>query len=227
MLSMSLHDTSWTLIGSARDGDRDARDAFARQYAPIVRAYLAARWRGGPLDGEIDDGVQEVFVDCLRDGGALVRTDPGRPFRPFLYGIARTVALRFEQRRGKRGAAPLEEDELPAKETRMSVVFDRAWAEQLMREATALQRAKAGEKGGVRQRRVELLELHFQHGRSIPEIASLWNEDAAKVHHMYADARDDFREALREIVGRKGGGSPADVERECAWMLEVLRRSGE
>jgi hypothetical protein len=69
-----------------------------------------------------------------------------------------------------------------------------------------------------------LLELRFQRGLSIAEIAKLWNEDAARVHHLYSDAREDFRAALREVVARRSGVAPADLERECDWMLEVLRR---
>ena len=222
---VAARETSWTLIDSARGGDPRAREEFARDYAPVVRAYFAARWSGGRMQADVDDGVQEVFVDCLREGGALTRSDSTRPFRPFLYGVARTVALRFEQRRGKRPPSESGGEEPAARDTRLSVIFDRAFAVQVMREATEVQRARAGAEGGPRSRRVELLELHFQQGRSIPEIAQLWNEDPARVHHIYADAREDFRDALREVVQRRSGGTAADVERECAWMLDVLRKT--
>jgi RNA polymerase sigma-70 factor (ECF subfamily) len=220
---MPIPDTSWTLIDSARDGDPSARERFARDYGPIVRAYFAARWRGGPLQAEVDDGVQEVFVDCLRSGGALERSDPERPFRPFLYGVARNVALRFEQRRGKHDE--LAGEDLEARETRCSVAFDRAFAVELMREATELPRRRAREAGGVQLERVRLLELRFQEGRTIAEIAEAWNQDASRLHHLYADAREDFRRSLREVVARRSGGAGADLERECDWMLAVLRRS--
>ena len=222
---MAKHETSWTLIHSAQAGDARARDEFARLYGPVVRAYFAARWQAPPLENEIDDAVQEVFVDCLRADGALGRSDPNRPFRPFLFGVARTVALRFEQRLGRRDTDELDEQGLRARETRLSVAFDRAFAVQVMREATGLQRAHARTDGGVKLRRVELLELRFERGLSILEIAKLWGEDAARVHHMYSDAREDFRSALREVVGERIGVAPADLERECEWMLEVLRPS--
>src|SRR5262245_51559766 len=172
---MPGRETSWTLIDSARGGDPRAREEFARSYAPVVRAYFAARWSSGRLQADIDDGVQEVFVDCLREGGALARSDSARPFRPFLYGVARTVALRFEQRRGKLPPTEIAAEEPAARDTRLSVIFDRAFAVQVMREATEVQRAGARAQGGAKQRRVELLELHFQQGRSIAEIAKLWN----------------------------------------------------
>lgn len=222
---MAAEETSWTLIDAAREGDAVARERFARTYESAVRAYFGARWGRGPLASELDDAVQEVWIDCLRDRGALERADSGRPFRPFLYGVARTVALRFEQRRGRAEAAPIEADEHEARETRLSVAFDRAFAQQVMREATELQRARAAAAGGVKQRRVELLELRFEHELTIPQIAERWNEDPARVHHLYADARADFRDALREVVGRRNGGHGAALERECDWMLEVLRSS--
>lgn len=223
---MANPDTSWTLIDSAREGDSAARERFAREYEPVVRAYFAARWRSGRLAGELEDAIQEVWIDCLRERGALERADPERPFRPFLSGVARTVALRFEQRRGRAGDAPLDEEEPQARETRLSVAFDRAFAQQVMREASDYQRARAAAAGGLKLRRVELLELRFQQGLTIPQIAELWSEDAARVHHLYADAREDFRAALREVVRRRNGGSEAALERECDWMLEVLRGGG-
>lgn len=214
------------MIESARAGEAGAQDQFARLYAPVVRAYFSARWQAPPLRDEIDDGVQEVFIDCLRDDGALGRSDPARPFRPFLFGVARTVALRFEQRSGRRDdVTGLDDKALEARETHLSVAFDRAFALQVMREASEVQQAHARDDGGVKQRRVELLELRFQRGLTIPEIAKLWNEDAARVHHMYSDARDDFRAALREVVARRCGVAPGDLERECDWMLDVLKRS--
>jgi DNA-directed RNA polymerase specialized sigma24 family protein len=72
----------------------------------VVRPTSARAGRRRRCASEIDDGVQEVFIDCLRDDGALGRSDPARPFRPFLFGVARTVALRFEQRSGAATTSP-------------------------------------------------------------------------------------------------------------------------
>lgn len=225
---MSSPDTSWTLIDSARRGAPKAGEQFARHYEGILRAYFAARWSRGGLHSEVDDAVQEVLLDCLRERGALERADVDRPFRPFLYGVARTIALRFEQRRNRADVAvELEGESLEARETRLSVVFDRAFAVQVMRDATEVQRERARLEGGVRLRRFELLELRFQSGLTIPEIAASWGEEAARVHHMYADARVDFRDALREVVRRRNGAGVGDLERECDWMLEVLRRTND
>src|SRR5262249_51036969 len=157
--------------GSAAD-----REQFAHRYGPVVRAYLAARWRASPCLAELDDGVQEVFVECFRQGGVLERIDPGRAggFRPFLFGVVRNVALRVEAgRAGRRGAPPpsgVDLDAVPAEEESLSRVFDRAWAKALVREAARLQEERARQAGEGARRRVELLRLRFQEGLPIRAI---------------------------------------------------------
>src|SRR6266851_2004218 len=95
--------TCWTMIHGAAAGNAADRDQFARQYAPVVRAYLAARWRNSPRQDDIDDGVQDVFVECFRQSGILDHVDAARPggFRAFLYGAVRNVALRIETARAR------------------------------------------------------------------------------------------------------------------------------
>src|SRR4051794_3289330 len=98
--------TCWTLLRDAAAGGAASRAEFAVRYAPAVRAYLAARWRGSQQLRELDDAVQEVFLECLRDGGLLDRAQAGRPggFRAFLYGAVRNVALRAEASRARQVA---------------------------------------------------------------------------------------------------------------------------
>jgi len=99
----TLDTTSWRLIRQAAAGDPTDRDEFARRYLPAVRTFFVARWRRSPLAKDVEDAVQEVFVECFRPGGALPKADPSRPggFRPFFFGVLRNVALRFEQRSGR------------------------------------------------------------------------------------------------------------------------------
>ena len=85
------------MIRAAAGGDAVARDLFATRYAPVVRAYLAARWRHSHFVRELDDAVQEVFLACLQPEGLLDRADSDRgEFRPFLYGAVRNIARRVE-----------------------------------------------------------------------------------------------------------------------------------
>src|SRR6516164_7306923 len=93
--------TCWSLLRDAAAGGEASLAEFAARYAPVVRAYLAVRWRGSKLLRELDDTVQDVFIECLRDGGLLERARADRPggFRAFLYGAVRKVALRAEAQR--------------------------------------------------------------------------------------------------------------------------------
>jgi RNA polymerase sigma-70 factor (ECF subfamily) len=221
--------TRWSVIQAAAEGDVEARSTFARRYEPVARAYLDARWRGRPLAQEIDDAVQEVFVDCFRDHGALTRVDPERgEFRGFLFGVIRKVALRVEERHARRLDRPAGSEvdlgDLLPTEDHLSRVLDGAWARTLLAQAGALQRRRAEAKGSDAVRRLDLLRLRFRDDHPVREIARLWGETPERVHREYARARDEFKAALREVVREHHGGEPRSVEQECVRLLECLRR---
>lgn len=213
--------TCWTLIRDAAGGDPAARERFARVYRPVVKAYLAARWRGRPHAPDPDDAAQDVFVECFRAGGLLEKADADRPggFRAFLLGAARNVARRHE---GRRPADQLRAD-LPADDTGPAEAFDRAWARSVLREAGRVQEERARAAGPTAVRRVQLLRLRFHDGLPIRAIAERWREDPAKVHHEYATARDEFRAALRVVVTfHHPGAPPGEIDRACAELLALL-----
>jgi RNA polymerase sigma factor (sigma-70 family) len=220
-------DTHWSLIRAAAEGRAPERDEFARRYDSVIRAYCGARWRHTPLVHEIDDAVQEVFLDCFRPDGALARVEPeGPPFRAYLYGVVRNVARRLEERRARAARQPGSHLDLAAIEGReepLSVVFDRAWALALFRQAAELHAARAEENGDGAPRRVELLRLRFQEGLPIREIADRWEEDPARLHHEYARARDEFREALTHVVAEHHEGTPREIAEECARLASFFR----
>jgi RNA polymerase sigma factor (sigma-70 family) len=226
-LGQSMDDsgtTCWEMLDAAVAGSREARARFAQRYEPLARAYFSARWRSPPLLFEIDDAVQEVFVECLKSGGILQKAQPDRPggFRAFLYGLIRNVARRFESRRGATSCTELEPDELPADEETFSRVFDRAWAKSVMRDAAAKQAISAQLAGPEAVRRLELLRLRFQEDLPIREIAQRWEVDAAHLHREYAKAREEFRAALREVLSSFHGVGGAALERECTELLSLL-----
>jgi RNA polymerase sigma-70 factor (ECF subfamily) len=213
--------TCWTVVHAAASGSPTHRDELARRYIGVVRAYLEARWRASPLRQEADDAAQEVFLECFRTGGLLEATASGRvpSFRAFLYGAARNVARRFETR-PSRPTVPLPEVE--ANEEGLSRAFERAWARAIMVEAAEIQKSRAAERGAEAARRVELLRLRFEEGLPIRAIAERWGEDAAGLHHAYAQARKEFREALLAVVAFHHPGSAAEVEREASGLLQSL-----
>ena len=220
--------TCWTLLRDAAAGGEAPRAEFAARYAPVVRAYLAARWRGSTLIRELDDTIQDVFIECLRAGGLLDRARADLPggFRAFLYGAVRDVALRVEARRVRQAAQQpadlLELQGLAGREEALSRVYDRAWAKAVVREAAERQSVLAAQRGDAALRRVELLRLRFHEGMPIREIARLWGLDAASLHPESVRARQEFRSALREVIAAQHPGSPEDVDRECAQLISLL-----
>jgi RNA polymerase sigma factor (sigma-70 family) len=220
----AVSDTSVRLVAAAADGGVTAREEFARRYAPVVRSYLETRWRGAVDVSQLDDAVQEVFVDCFRRGGALARVDRDRlrRFRAYLYGVTRTVARRIERERHvRRRHLPRGESVVAvaaSADESLARVFDRAWATALLRRAARRHEERATDDRA--RRRVELLRLRFADGMPIRDIATRWGVDPAWLHHEYAVAREEFREALLDVAREEYGKD--EVEAECARLLELL-----
>jgi RNA polymerase sigma factor (sigma-70 family) len=223
-------ETCWSLIHGAAAGEGTCREEFARLYEPIVRVYLGARWKTGGRLQEIDDAVQDVFVDCLRENGALTRYNPekGPAFRAFLYGVVRNIARRVEQRprRSKEQQAHASFDAAAEAidEESLGAVFDRSWARARLREAGALQRKEASAKGAAGRERIDLLGLRFEHGLSIQEVAERWNTEPSRLHHVYATARKEFRRCLTTVVRfHHPAATPEELKQECLHLLELTR----
>ena len=221
--------TCWTVIHGASAGKEDDREEFAYRYGPVIRAYLAARWQTSLDHQEVDDGVQEVFAECFKQGGVLDRADPKRPggFRSFLRGVAHNVAMRIEGRKARRREAQapsdLDLDAVRASEATLSNVFDRAWARSIMDEAADLQAKRARAKDEDAVRRVELLRLRFDEELPIRKIARLWEMEPLAVHRQYELARKEFKRALMEVVKFHHPGSAEEAKREIAELRALLR----
>ncbi|MCU0724306.1 MAG: sigma-70 family RNA polymerase sigma factor [Planctomycetes bacterium] len=218
--------TSWTLIQGAAKGDTASREEFARRYEPVVRAFLAARWRGGRLLEEIDDAVQEAMLLCLSPDSPLEHFDRERPggFRAYLWGVVRNIARSFERELKKRGfRVPANLEEIPEDDSSLATVFDRAWARSLLSQAAALQRERArAAGGGAADRRIELLQLRLEDELPIREIAARWNEDPDRLHREYARAREDFKHCLFTVVREHHPGGDAEVEKECLRLVSIF-----
>ena len=233
MASQGDETTCWSLIRRASAGEDDGRRLFADRYEPFVRALLAARWRGSPRVVEIDDALQDVFVECFRSGGVLSRAGADRvpAFRAFLVGVVRNVARRIEGRRGPlaftdaaaEDASTLAPGGFASAVDPPSRDVERAWARALVGEARDLLEARSRQGDEGARRRVALLELRFQEGLPIREIARRWGADPVRLHREFARARSEFRAALFEVVAAHHPGMPADVERNCEQLLLALQ----
>jgi len=224
-----MDDTCWTLVEHAAAGITTARDAFAKLYLPVVEAYLGARWRNTPLRSDVDDAVQDVFLDLIKPNGALTRAERDHGaggFRPFLYGVARNVARRHEEKAGQRDRRETrisQSPDLAADDGNPSKAFECAWARAIMRAARARHAKLAEENGRKSRENLELLRLRFQENLPIRDIASRWGAEPAAIHRQYRRARMEFADALYATVALHVSGTPADIKRECARLLQLLR----
>jgi RNA polymerase sigma-70 factor (ECF subfamily) len=193
----------------------------------VIRGFFRARWRGRAIASDTDDAVQEVFVDCLRPGGALerVRAEEGGGFRPYLRGVARKVALRIEERARRRTRTGPRHDLDHLEDDGASIAdeFDRAWARSIMGEAASRMRALAQERGDGALARVELLTLRFEENLPIRTIAERWQRDPAELHREYAKARREFRAALLDVVSFHLPASKRKVEEECEQLVRLFQ----
>lgn len=217
-----MAETSWSLIGKAAGGEPAARSAFGHAYLPLIRSFLSARWRHGPLRDEVDDAVQETFVECFRRDGPLQRADRERgDFRGYLFGIVRHVARRHEERRLREAPGTGEElGAAPAHDEHASRVFDREWARTMMLRAGERMQANALDAGA--RLRIDLLRLRFQDGLAIRDIAAQWEMDPDAVHRAYARARAEFHACLRHVVAEHAVRSERDLDDECRCLLHLL-----
>lgn len=218
--------TCWTLVDRAAAGESEARSRFARAYLGVVRRFLVTRWRGRPQLRQVDDAVQEVFLDLFRSQGALSRVEirGGRSFRGFLYGVVDKVALRHEERwrkAARRTAEEVDPDRFAADQATMSRAFDREWAVcLLLRARERMTELAMGEARALR--RVELLSLRFSDDLPIRRIAELWGEEPARLHKEYAKAREEFKKALMAEIAYHHPGTPGELERECHELLALI-----
>lgn len=221
--------TCWTLIQGAAAGEHADRERFAHLYLPVIRAYLFARWRNSPLIKEVEDVAQDVFIECFREGGALLKVRPGGGsggFRAFLHAVVKNVAGRLELKRARRKerqeGSRFDMGAIEADEEHLSMVFDRAWMMGLLKQAVARQQETARDKGEDAVRRVELLRLRFDEGMPIRDIAREWNVDAMHLHREYAKARHEFEAALKEVLAFHHPSNPGALEKEFVRLCEYM-----
>jgi RNA polymerase sigma-70 factor (ECF subfamily) len=223
VISEADGETCWSLVARAAAGDPPACSRFGRTYQPLIRSFLALRWRGTKLVEEIDDATQDVFVECFRPDGPLTHADSAKgDFRGYLFGVARNVALRAEaqaRRRQLLEAGPSLADAAAA-DPGVSRVFDREWASMLMREAGQLMLQRATDDKA--RLRVELLRLRFGRDLAMPEIAARLDIDLAALHRQYARAREEFRSCLRSVVAFHCVRTETELDDECRRLFDLL-----
>jgi RNA polymerase sigma-70 factor (ECF subfamily) len=177
------------LVERSRKGDREAFGELYRAFEGDV-ARLCLRLLGSPEDAE--EATHETF---LRARKGLDRYTLGRPFRPWLLGVASHLAIdRLRRRRTERRLFRPEElgpEEIAADgPSPLQREIDEAWRRRLLAAIDALpDRYRAP------------LVLRYYAELEIGEIAALLEVTRNQVATLLFRARRRLREALGEDEG--------------------------
>ena len=211
--------TCWSVVLGAAAGEPGDREAFSRVYGPVIKSYLAARWRVPYDDADVDDAMQEAFIQIFKPGGALEHVDPQREggFRAFLYGLVRNVALmaeRSERRRRQRvqTESVFTPDEVADSEATLSQA--REAKERMIRRLRS---------GGSSRDQARILDLRYAEGLPPREIASRLGIEVTVVYEALRTAKDAYRTALLEVLaGHHPGATRPELEKICAELGGLL-----
>jgi RNA polymerase sigma-70 factor (ECF subfamily) len=118
----------WTeLMGRVQQGDRDAYRTLLEEIERPLVAFLRRRV-GEPAD--VEDVYQDTLIALHR---ARHTHEPGRPLEPWLFAIARNVAIDHARRRRTRRDVEVLVDELPDREAEPAAAGAERLAEALAR----------------------------------------------------------------------------------------------
>ncbi|MCA8957644.1 MAG: sigma-70 family RNA polymerase sigma factor [Planctomycetes bacterium] len=224
-------DQPWRMIAAAAAGDPEARAAFVEAFQPTIRAALERDLKGhlGQPD-VIDDLVQEVFVECFKQGGALQRADPTRDFKSFLLGIVANIRRRaWEVHTRRRLEQEGEPHELPD-DSGVSVTLDRRYAKELFRAALEHVKQRAVSARGRSFNAHDLLIRRYRDDEAPRAIAASIRSDggectAKQVSDAAGKAKDEFRDALEtELRARHPDCSAEEISRMGAELLTLIAK---
>jgi RNA polymerase sigma factor (sigma-70 family) len=212
----------WNLIRRAADGDAHAREQFVEAYAPVIRATMTKlRWGHSPTQ-DIDDAIQDTFVDLLRPRGALERFDPKRcpSFLAYLRGVVRNIARRRARqasRARERQVQPAVIGRIPSLTRSASRAHEVKLAEARVR--TAWKRWARSAKNEYQRLRVWILEQRFHEGKGIAEMARDRGLCPAVVDYHYRFALRELRKTLRKVIREQEPSARVDEEILSIFML--------
>jgi RNA polymerase sigma-70 factor (ECF subfamily) len=171
-----------------QQGELDAFDRLYRTLAPQLRGYLGSLVRDPARTADL---VQESFLQLHRSRRAY---RPDLPVRPWVFAIARNVALMDWRARSRRPRTEGEMPELPVPAEALAL-GDRQAVNQALRSLSADRR--------------EAVLLHHVWGFSFAEIAQLLGITVAAAKLRSSRGMADLRTALmpgRVVPADRGGG---------------------
>lgn len=174
-----MADDDLTLLDRWCGGDKTAgNDLFTRHFASVYRFFEHK------TDHEIDDLVQETFLQCVRSRASFKRQST---FRTYLFAIARHVLFGYwRQHRG--GRATVDFDEVSIESLSTSVGTKLVKGEE---------RAKLI--GGLRTLPLEqqmLLEMYYWENLDREQLAEVFDVENATIGSRLTRARQALRDRL-------------------------------
>ncbi len=145
--------------------------------------------RLGIRDAELPDATQEVFATVA---GVLEDYDPSRPLRPWLFGIAYRVGMRYLDVAHRRREVPSEIPEPPDSSPGADTAVERKEARDLARLAL----------NKVEPSRRAVLVLAMIEGMTVPEIATTLQIPLNTAYSRLHRAREEFSEAATRLGWR-------------------------
>jgi RNA polymerase sigma-70 factor, ECF subfamily len=158
------------------------REVFEKELSFV---YNSLR-RLGVREAELPDVTQEVFATVA---AILADYDPSRPLRPWLFGIAYRVGMRYldvaHRRREVPSEIPDKPDSTPGQEAAVARKQDR----ELARRAIEMVEPT---------RRAVLVLAHFE-GLTVPQIAEALSIPVNTAYSRLHRAREEFSEAAKKL----------------------------
>ncbi len=168
-----------------QQGNRDALEQLVGRYLRPIHAvtasYLAEQ-------ADVEDAVQETFLRAL---DRIASYQPGRPFAPWLYQIARNVARDRLAASARRRMEPLPVTGLKESAPGPEVVMERAEIRQRVDAAI----------GDLPEQQRTAFRLHDVEGYTTNEIARIMGLSAGTIRSHVHYARRALRMALASSLG--------------------------
>lgn len=207
-----------SLLGEGRPADPARLELLCRRYWKPVYAYVRIAWSKGNEDAK--DLTQAFFV-WLMEGETLERYDAGRGgFRAYLKTLLKRFVGHEERaltrlKRGGDARIVSLDGELPSSREPAvdpDAAFEKAWLEDLLREA--IEKVRAREADGVRFQVYLARTSPVKEERpSYKELAARFGLKESDVENYLFAVREAIREETRAALLRATSG-PAEFEDE-------------
>lgn len=169
---------------------RPRAPSFREVFDGEVRFVYNSLRRLGIRPADLPDVTQEVFATVA---GLLPDYDPARPLRPWLFGIAYRVGLRYAGVSHRKREVPSEIPDAPDSSPGADVALERREARDVARAALET----------IEPNKRAVLILSHMEGLSAPEIAEALQIPVNTAYSRLNRARQEFAEAVRRSGWRE------------------------